>query len=76
MEPEADPVSSTSEMEGVPEEANAKLDDTEDIAEEESSDKKPVLCTMDQLTRLANKIGSNWKLLAPKLGFRQDEVYT
>ncbi|XP_046459748.1 THO complex subunit 1-like isoform X1 [Daphnia pulex] len=72
MEPEADPVSNNSEIEGVPEETNVKPDEME---EEESTEKKPVLCcTMDQLTRLAKQIGTNWKLLAPKLGFGPDEV--
>lgn len=74
MEPEADPVSNNSEIEGVPEETNVKPDEME---EEESTEKKPVLCcTMDQLTRLAKQIGTNWKLLAPKLGFGPDEVTT
>lgn len=71
MEPEADPVSSTSEMEGVPEEPKP-----DEMEEEENTEKKPILatCTMDQLTRLAKQIGTNWKLLAPKLGFGPDEV--
>lgn len=76
MEPEADPVSTTSEMEAAPEETSIKPDETEETADEEMTDKKPTLCTMDQLTQLAKQIGEKWKLVAPKLGFGQDEVNT
>ena len=75
MEPETDPVSAASEMEGAQEESNVKTEDPEDGTDEEVVEKKqPVLCTMSQLTLLAKKIGTNWKTLAPKLGFGQDEV--
>lgn len=74
MEPEADPVSSTSEIEGGPDEANVKPDEVEEAVEEENLGKKPILCTMEQLVLLAKEIGIKWKLLAPKLGFGPDEV--
>ena len=76
MEPEADPVSAASEMDGATEE-NVKEEEGEDHVDEESTDKKadtPVLCTLEQLTRLAQRLGADWKKLAPKLGFRDDEV--
>lgn len=74
MEPEADPVSSTSEIDGGPDEASIKPDEVEETIEEENSEKKPTLCTMEQLALLAKEIGTKWKLLAPKLGFEPDEV--
>nr|CAG4646899.1 EOG090X0324 [Megafenestra aurita] len=74
MEPETYPVTAASEIEGTQEETNVKSEETEEIADEENAEKKPTLCTMNQLTRLAKQIGKNWKLLAPKLGFGQDEV--
>nr|CAG4648545.1 EOG090X0324 [Polyphemus pediculus] len=47
----------------------------EEADEADDSDKKPpVLCTMEQLTLLAKRLATNWKLLAPKLGFQTDEV--
>ena len=76
MEPEADPVSAASEMDGAAEE-NIKEEEGEDHVDEESTDKKadtPVLCTIEQLTRLAQRLGADWKKLAPKLGFKEDEV--
>ena len=76
MEPEADPVSAASEMDGAAEE-NIKEEEGEDHVDEESTDKKadtPVLCTLEQLTRLAQRLGADWKKLAPKLGFKEDEV--
>ncbi len=72
MEPEADQVPN-SEMEGVPEEAT-KADEAEEQADEETTEKKPILCTSEQLGMLAKQIGTNWKILAPKLGFGPDEV--
>nr|CAG4636859.1 EOG090X0324 [Ceriodaphnia reticulata] len=72
MEPEADQVPN-SEMETVPEEAT-KPDEAEEQADEETTEKKPILCTMEQLSILAKQIGTNWKILAPKLGFGPDEV--
>lgn len=74
MEPETDPVSTASEMEGAQEDTHVKTEEPEDGTDEEVVEKKPVLCTMSQLTLLAKQIGSNWKLLAPKLGFKKDEV--
>ena len=74
MEPEADQVPN-SEMDGVPEEATKPRDEVEEqAADEETTEKKPVLCTMEQMSMLAKQIGTNWKILAPKLGFRPDEV--
>ena len=75
MEPEADPVSAASEMDAATDD-NVKEEESEDPVEEESTDKKqtPVLCTLDQLNRLAQQLGAEWKKLAPKLGFKEDEV--
>nr|CAG4649179.1 EOG090X0324 [Scapholeberis mucronata] len=74
MEPETDPVSTASEMEAAQEDTHVKTEEPEDGTDEEVVEKKPVLCTMSQLTLLAKQIGSNWKTLAPKLGFKKDEV--
>lgn len=74
MEPETDPVSTASELEAAQEDTHVKTEEPEDGTDEEIVEKKPVLCTMSQLTLLAKQIGSNWKLLAPKLGFKKDEV--
>lgn len=63
-------------MDGATEE-NAKEEEGEDQVDEVSTDKKadtPVLCTLEQLTRLAQRLGAEWKKLAPKLGFKADEV--
>nr|CAG4641545.1 EOG090X0324 [Eurycercus lamellatus] len=72
MEPETDPVSTAAEMDGAPED---KADEVEEPGDEETSEsKKPVLCTLEQLSRLGQRLGASWKILAPKLGFGPDEV--
>ena len=73
-EAEAETDSPTAEMDGVPEES-VKTEEADDADEADKTGKKqPVLCTMEQLTDLAKRLGVYWKLLAPKLGFRPDEV--
>merc|ERR1740128_1528718 len=73
-EAEAETDSPTAEMDGVPEES-VKTEEADDADEADKTGKKqPVLCTMEQLTDLAKRLGVYWKLLAPKLGFRPDEI--
>ena len=75
MEPETD--SAAAEMDAAPEnpEESLKAEEVDDADEADKSEKKPpLLCTLEQLTDLAKRLGSKWKLLAPKLGFRPDEV--
>lgn len=62
-------------MDTAPEES-VKTEEVDETDEADKPEKKPpVLCTMDQLTDLAKRLASKWKLLAPKLGFRPDEVF-
>jgi len=75
MEPETD--SAAAEMDAAPEnpEESLKAEEVDDADEADKSEKKPpLLCTLEQLTDLAKRLGSKWKLLAPKLGFRPDEM--
>jgi len=75
MEPETD--SAAAEMDAAPEnpEESLKAEEVDDTEEADKSEKKPpLLCTLEQLTDLAKRLGSKWKLLAPKLGFRPDEM--
>jgi len=61
-------------MDAAPEES-VKSEEVDDADETDKPEKKqPVLCTMEQLTDLSKRLASKWKLLAPKLGFRPDEV--
>lgn len=72
IEPETD--SAAAEMDTAPEES-VKTEEVDETDEADKPEKKPpVLCTMDQLTDLAKRLASKWKLLAPKLGFRPDEI--
>ena len=69
-------------MEQMEPESEATTNDTNDApaaategdAEDESIRKKRILCSMDQLVEVSKKLGASWKNLAPKLGFRPDEV--
>ena len=70
------------EVEQMEPESEATTNDTNDApaaategdAEDESIRKKRILCSMDQLVEVSKKLGASWKNLAPKLGFRPDEV--
>nr|CAG4643082.1 EOG090X0324 [Ilyocryptus agilis] len=77
MEPETDQVATAGEMDGAPEDpiSTSKGEEQEEPGDEEAStEKKAATCTMEQLVCLAKRLGADWKTLAPKLGFRQDEV--
>lgn len=68
-----DPVSAAS---ADLDEAGIKTEEPEsEAADEDSTDnKKSVPCTAEQLTLLSQRLGVQWKVLAPKLGFGPDEV--
>ena len=78
MEPESE--ATTNDTNDAPAAATDSVDDSaakfgdEADGEDESIRKKPILCSMDQLVELSKKLGASWKNLAPKLGFRPDEV--
>nr|CAG4638322.1 EOG090X0324 [Cyclestheria hislopi] len=78
MEPEAESETATaSEMEGASSAASEETVKNEESCSEDceqNRNKKPVLCSMEQLTLLAKQLGSNWKILAPKLGFKSVEI--
>jgi len=79
MEPEAETTASDAVEETVKNGATAASDegdaeDGEATRNGNEDEKKVELCTMEQLQSLAQKLGADWKKLAPKLGFRADEI--
>ena len=78
MEPESE--ATTNDTNDAPAATTDAVDDSaakfgdEGDGEDESIRKKPILCSMDQLVEVSKKLGASWKNLAPKLGFRPDEV--
>lgn len=72
LESENEPVATTGEAGVSPEDASNKVDEPMDSME--SGSKKSQMCTIDQMNRLGERISSQWKLLARKLGCNNDEV--
>nr|CAG4651675.1 EOG090X0324 [Triops cancriformis] len=75
-EPEEPELEQIDAMPTEAEDLSSKDEETrnEDEEMEEAKKIKVELCTLDQLTELAKRLGNEWKRLGPKLGFRVDEI--
>lgn len=74
LESENEPVAATSEADVSPEDSSSKAEETMESMETGPVSKKSQLCTIDQMNRLGERLGSKWKLLARKLGCEDDQV--
>ena len=74
MESENEPVATTSEADVSPEDSSSKAEEQIESMETGVANKRSQLCTVDQMNRLGDQLGSKWKLLARKLGCKDDEV--
>nr|CAG4647752.1 EOG090X0324 [Moina brachiata] len=74
LESENEPVATTSEADVSPEDSSSKTEETMESMETGPVSKKSQLCTIDQMNRLGERLGSKWKLLARKLGCEDDQI--
>lgn len=74
LEQENEPVATSTEADVSPEDAANKADEPMEGVESGSVSKKSQFCTIDQMNRLGDRLGSQWKILARKLGCKDDEV--